>query len=141
MSVYRKESNSLVPKAGLGIIDNILNLFSNHAISNRAVALKFGEVDEKIANDVVGFPDYSNRTAISSGYTCDENGWIQAVKDGHYLTDPSKVYINGVAIFVFMVDRNTQDIYKAITELVGPVKKGDVITFSNMSTVYFMPFR
>ena len=34
MSVYRKESNSLVPKAGLGIIDNIFNRFSNHAISN-----------------------------------------------------------------------------------------------------------
>ena len=40
-----------------------------------------------------------------------------------------------------MIDRNTTDIYKAISELVSPVKKGDIVTFSNMSTVYFMPFR
>ena len=78
---------------------------------------------------------------MSSGDTCEENGWIQAVRNGYYLTTPAKVYINDVEIFTFMVDRNTNDIYKAITELVGPVKKGDIVTFSNMSTVYFIPFR
>ena len=38
MSVSRKENGALVKKAGLGIIDNILNKFSNHAISNSAVS-------------------------------------------------------------------------------------------------------
>ena len=38
MSISRKENGSLIKKAGLGIIDNILNKFSNNAITNSAVS-------------------------------------------------------------------------------------------------------
>jgi hypothetical protein len=37
MALYEKKINTLVPKAGLGIVDQILNKFSRNAVSNKVV--------------------------------------------------------------------------------------------------------
>lgn len=49
MSISRKEDGSLVRKAGLGIVDNILNRFSHNAISNSAVTEAITEINHYLA--------------------------------------------------------------------------------------------
>lgn len=48
MSISRKEDGSLVRKAGLGIVDNILNRFSNNAVSNKAVTEAITEINNDL---------------------------------------------------------------------------------------------
>lgn len=38
MGIYQKENNDLILNGGLGIIDKILNKFSNHAVSNKVMS-------------------------------------------------------------------------------------------------------
>ena len=100
MSVYRKESNSLVPKAGLGIIDNIFNRFSSHAISNakttEALILRnvmYDESDGKLYK--VGI-DGVKGDEIKMGMKVLKSGTITGTRTISLGTtlDPSKYMVN-----------------------------------------------
>ena len=71
MSVSRKENGVLKKKAGIGIIDNILNRFSHNAISNSAVT----EAITEINNDLNNF-SFRNNSGTAQYSMDDGTTWV-----------------------------------------------------------------
>lgn len=94
MSVFRKENGDLAKKAGIGIIDNILNKFSNRAISNGAVT------NQLSANDNLFKAAYQNG---KYGFIID--GTFYEIGGGGMLLDTSNVVsLIGVASYTTRKD-------------------------------------
>ena len=86
-----------------------------------------------IAN--TGIPDYTQKQIISNGFIATSNGFIFAY---------NKPLNNNTAILninnILVGKAIGGDIIQDPTSMYAIVKKGDVITFTNMSEVYFYPF-
>jgi hypothetical protein len=136
MAIYRKETNpstgtsALKQKAGLGIVDNILNKFSNHAVSNKVVAEEFERLREEIQNmSALPLLDYSNplHTWTTSGsYTATQECYLV----GTFATvssSASEFTINGTKIGYKTNSGNAG--------YIAPLKltTGDVVNVNDMS--------
>lgn len=85
-----------------------------------------------------GIPNYNAGVAISSGYTAPDNGVIIGVhnfSDGGYRS----ITINGITLFNTRTGASYLNSQSAGHEYL--VFKGDVITFSNYSSMIFYPCR
>ena len=80
-----------------------------------------------------GIPDYSAGVEFTSGETAPANGVIKGTAG--FNTGVGQVYINGVEVAYWNAASNAQCGWYVI------VGKGDAITYTNASPVYFFPFK
>ena len=109
-------------------LDGKINLDGSNAdFSNLSATAK-----TNIAN--TGIPDYTQEQSITSGWTATENGLIFAYNKA--LQNVAQLLVNGVIVGYTSGGAIVQD----PTSMYAIVKKGDIITFTNMSIVVFYPF-
>lgn len=78
-------------------------------------------------------PDYSAGVEFTSGETAPANGVVKGTSG--FNTGVGKVHINGVEVAYWNTASNAQCGWYII------VGKGDAITYTNASPVYFFPFK
>ena len=110
-------------------LDGKINLDGSNAdFSNLSATAK-----TNIAN--TGIPDYTQEQSITSGWTATENGLIFAYNKALH-NAVAQLLVNGVRVGYTSGGETVQD----PTSMYAIVKKGDIITFTNMSRVVFYPF-
>lgn len=108
MGIFRKENGVPVPKAGFtGTIDNILNKFSNNAVSNKAVTEEIDRINADLADlaeevSKMGLPKLNYTTPL---HNFNSSLTYTAVKDcylvgmiGTTSTTERTVTVNGTII-------------------------------------------
>lgn len=86
--------------------------------------------------DVCYLPNFAKQTAISSGFVASSNGWLRwypTAGDGNKNT---YVYVNGAEVFWHSHYKYKNNYYCWV--LIG---KGDKVTITGSSNVYFYPCR
>lgn len=141
MGIFRKENGVPVPKAGFtGTIDNILNKFSNNAVSNKVVTEEFDRINADLIDlkeGVRGMLDFSNAVTLStSDYLTTANGAV--VGGGRGGSSNVLVYANNKEIGGFGTSStNNSSIF------VDGIKSGSTLKLSTSmgnGAVYFVPY-
>lgn len=97
----------------------------------------FGNLSNTAKTNIAntGIPDYTQKQQISNGFIAIKNGLIFAYNKS--LGNKTAILnINNILVGRAMGGSVIQD----TTSMYAIVKKGDVITFTNMDEVYFYPF-
>ena len=129
-------SNINIVAQNIATIQQKVNLSGDNAVFNNLSAT----AKQNIA--LLGIPNYSSAVSISTGAVASTNGLVFALniplqKIGSVTTHTTaELYVNG-----FLAGKAYgADTIQDATSMYAIVKVGDVITFTNMAAVYFIPF-
>lgn len=112
---------------------NLANDFTKIDGSNATFSSLSTTAKTNIAN--TGIPDYTQGQSVTSGWTATSNGFIYSANTSLH-NQRAYLYVNGVIVGEMFGGATVQD----ATCAYAIVKKGDVITYSNMGSVIFFPF-
>lgn len=134
--VLQKNGNDLTPNAGLGIIDNILNKFSNHAVSNKAVSEEFESINNNLtAEDGLEFKFRKDANG-KRGYL-DENGDFCPFSSGAVKIG---TYSSNTTIDVSAYSPTSVNQFKAVAKAnTGSVTYGDNLSEARGLQLTFTP--
>lgn len=120
--------------AGQNVIKNIIS--ANFVLKNGSNA-DFSNLSSTAKTNIAntGIPDYTQQQSITSGWTATKNGFIFAYNIA-LNNAAAELLVNGVRVGYALGGAAIQD----PTSMYAIVKKGDIITYSNMSSVVFFPF-